>query len=92
VLSLSPHIFSILRTSPEGDEHILSVINVTDSRCSVEIPLAEIGLNEIRWQDLLSDKQWTARDTRLYITLAPYDVLWVTPQPESLQNNGPLIK
>ncbi len=82
VIMLSPDIFTVLRTSPECDQHILTMINVTNRVCHFEIPLGEIGIEEIHWRDLVSDVEWMAENDTLYITLHPYDVLWLTPSRE----------
>jgi len=82
VLMISPNIFIVLRTSPEGDQHILAMTNVTSRECSVEIPLLELKIGETRWYDLLSEKEWRTKNKRLSITLQPYDVVWLKPVNE----------
>ena len=79
VLCLSTDVFALLRISPEGDDHILALINVTDKTCPTEIPLNETGISKTHWHDLLSEREWTARDEKLCVSLAPYDVVWLEP-------------
>ena len=79
VLCLSTDVFALLRISPEGDDHILALINVTDKTCPTEIPLNETGISKTHWHDLLSEREWTARDEKLCVSLAPYDVVWLKP-------------
>ena len=43
VFMVSPDVFTVLRTSPEGDERILTMTNVTPRQTSIEIPLSECG-------------------------------------------------
>ncbi|MBW1766421.1 MAG: sugar phosphorylase [Deltaproteobacteria bacterium] len=78
VLMISPHIFTVLRTSPEG-ELILTLINVTNEVCHIEVPLSEVGTEEMRWYDIVSGMEWMADDKKLYLTLQPYDIIWMEP-------------
>lgn len=78
VLMISPHIFTVLRTSPEG-ELILTLTNVTNEVCQIEIPLSEVGTKEMRWYDIVSGMEWMADDKKLYLTLQPYDIIWLEP-------------
>jgi sucrose phosphorylase len=82
VLMVSPDVFTVFRISPEGDQHILTMTNVTGRATSMEISLTDFGVEDPRWQDLLSDKTWDAEDNRLSITLEPYDVIWLMPAAE----------
>ena len=79
ILMVSPDIFAVLRTSPEGDRKILTLINVTSKACSVEIPLSEVETDEIRWSDIVSGMEWMADDKMLFLTLQPYDIIWLEP-------------
>jgi glycosidase len=80
ILSLSPQVFAVMRTSPEGDQVVVALTNVGRSRCRVEIPLGDVGGHEGRWQDLLSEREISAKKDRLSIPLQPYDVLWLVPR------------
>ena len=65
VLSLRPEIFCLERISPEGDETVLSLINVSGKQVS-------ISLDHPGKRDILSGRVFS-RD----ISLAPYEVLWL---------------
>ena len=82
VLMISPDIFTVLRTSPEGDQHVLTMANVTSRTCSMEIPLSELIVEETRWYDLINKKEWKTEKKKLSITLQPYDVIWLKPVSE----------
>lgn len=82
VLMASPHVFTILRTSPEGDQHVLTMTNVTNSTIRIEIPLSELNIQEKHWYDLLGDKAWVAVGNKIGVTLEPYDVIWLKPRSE----------
>ncbi len=89
VLMISPDVFTVLRTSPEGDQHILAITNVTNRVCSIEIPLFEVNVGETRWYDLIGEKEWVAENRKLSITLQPYDVIWLKPYAEMEKNIEP---
>ena len=82
VLMISPNVFTVFRTSPEGDQHILTMTNVTSRECHMEIPLLELNMEETRWYDLLSEKEWMAEDKKLSLTFKPYDIIWLKPFSE----------
>ncbi len=79
VLMVSPDVFTALRASPEGDEPILTMTNVTDRTCIVEIPLSELNVEQTRWHDLIGAKEWIVENEKLSVSLEPYDVVWLKP-------------
>ena len=82
VLMISPDVFTVLRISPEGDQHILTMTNVTDRVSSIEIPLSSIGIEKTRWYDLISENKSIVDNNKLTIILDPYDVIWLIPFDE----------
>jgi sucrose phosphorylase len=83
ILTVSNHVFSIYRVSPEEDRHILALINVCDKACRIEVPLSELETDTIHWYDLVSEMEWMADDGKLYLSLQPYDVIWLAPLEET---------
>jgi sucrose phosphorylase len=83
VITVSSDVFVVLRTSPEGDERILTMTNVTPRKSCVEIPVSECGTQETRWMDLLRENEWIAEEGKLKVTLEPYDIIWLKPLAES---------
>jgi sucrose phosphorylase len=79
VLMISPDVFTVLRISPERDEHILTITNVTNRVCTIEIPLSELNVEQTRWYDLIGEKEWIVENDKLSITLRPYNVMWLNP-------------
>ncbi len=79
VLMISSDIFAIMRISPEGDQYILTLTNVTNRVCRIEVPLSQLGIDENRWYDLVSGMEWMAEEQKICITLIPYDVVWLEP-------------
>ncbi len=82
VLKPSPEVFALLRTSPEGDEHILALTNVANRVIDIELPLDQIGVREAGWYDLVRGGKWSAEGDKLAVRLEPYDVLWLKPESE----------
>ena len=82
VLSVSPDVFSVFRVSPDARQHILTLTNITNRVCHIEVPLALLNTQEIHWYDLVSTKQRRVENQKLNITLQPYDVSWLTPFAE----------
>jgi sucrose phosphorylase len=82
VLKLSPGIFALLRTSPEGDEHILTLTSVTSRVCEVRVPLDEVGMPDTGWYDLIKGGDRAAEDGKLPFRLEPYEILWLKPERE----------
>ena len=83
---ISPQVFSVLRISPAGDQHILTLTNVTPRPCQVKIPLSELGVQETQWYGLFGRRGWMAQDQILNIHLQPYDVVWLIPFGELERN------
>jgi sucrose phosphorylase len=82
VLMVSPAVFVVLRTSPEEDQHILTMTNVSSRVIRIEIPLSELPIQEPRWYDLLGEKERIADKNNMTVTLEPYDVVWLKPRSE----------
>jgi sucrose phosphorylase len=83
VFELSPHVFVVLRTSHEGDEHVLALTNLTGKGLQLDIPLQAVGVDEKLWLDLISEKHLEVEDgSRLRVVLRPYDVVWLKPSKE----------
>lgn len=58
VFELSHHAFVVLRTSPEGNDHVLALTNVTGKELQLEISLKALGVDERLWVDLIGEKHW----------------------------------
>ena len=82
VLMVSPEVFAVFRTSPEGDQHILALTNVTGREVTIEVPPAEIGIAETDWIDIVNEREWKAQNGKLAMTMEPYDVVWLKPRRE----------
>jgi len=79
VLNLSPDVFAVFRSSPEGDQHVLAMTNVTRRSTRLRIPLERLAVVATRWQNLIGEREWAAKDGILEITFEPYDIIWLQP-------------
>ena len=79
VLDISSAVFAVLRTSPEGDQRVLSLINVTEGASRVQIGSNCLGNQESSWRDLISGREVTVVDGQLELEIEPYAVVWLTP-------------
>lgn len=82
ILKLAPELFTVFRSSPEGDQHILSIINIANKVVHAKVQLSEIGIEEKYWKDLVGKAKWIADNGALDIILEPYDVIWLQPLSE----------
>ena len=82
VIMASPHVFTVLRVSPDSQQHILTMTNVTNGVVQVDIPLNEVGVEWKNWYDLIGKRGWRAEEKRLIVRLQPYDVVWLIPFAE----------
>lgn len=81
ILFLSANVFALMRTCPEGDKIVVALINVTQSRCRVQLPLVEVGGHSGIWRDILGEKRFKTKKDLLALSLQPYEVLWLEPTP-----------
>jgi sucrose phosphorylase len=80
ILKIRPEIFAVLRTSPQKNQQILSLINVTDAQCHISIPMETIHIFKQEWYNLIDQKKYTFKEENISLTLEPYDVVWLEPQ------------
>ncbi len=79
VLMLSPEVFAVFRSSPENDEHVLAMTNVTGRVARVDIALERLEVRPPQWRDLVTERVWSAEAGVLAVTFQPYDVVWLKP-------------
>jgi glycosidase len=86
VLTPSPKVFAVLRTSPEGDRHVLALTNVSGEVVQLECLIDELGVNDAAWYDLVAGEHWNGSAETLRVEMGPYDVMWLTPARERLED------
>lgn len=77
VLHLGPRIFGVIRRSPEGDDQITALVNVTGDEVPISLRRLTLGEEAGVMRDVLSgvDHHWSGDE--LHLDVAPYGVLWL---------------
>jgi len=83
VLSGPAEVLALLRTSPEGNEHLLALINLAGRPVAVDMELPDEVAEVERWRDLVPGIDLGSTDGRLVLELAPYRVAWLRPRGEA---------
>lgn len=93
ILQLNAQCFIVLRTSLDRTEHILTITNVANQTCDLEIPLEKLQLHDSEsvlnsttdnnyWYDLIGHRGWKVEQQKISLVLHPYDVVWLVPYQE----------
>jgi glucosylglycerate phosphorylase len=82
ILYLAPQLFAVLRTALGGTQKILALVNVSNEVCKVEIPLTQLESQEEYWFDLVSEMDYAVDEGKLFLSVLPYDVVWLEPRLE----------
>ena len=77
VLNLSPQVFALLRTSPDGEERILALTNVSSETAKVHVQASDLGGGSGSWLELIREQSYQAGENGLELELAPYQVAWL---------------
>jgi hypothetical protein len=78
ILDLGEAIFTLIRSSPKGDETALCVVNVTSQRQGLSLKPEQIGLPEAdRWRDLIKGQVYLVENGQLRLNLGGYQALWL---------------
>jgi hypothetical protein len=72
-------LFALLRTSPNGQEHVLCIHNVSDRKQRFQADLDALGLSYSRaLRDLVYPTHHSVgKNGRLELTAEPYQVMWL---------------
>ena len=82
VLDVGSSIFALVRTAdPAIGALVLVLVNVTPHPQAVTVPLASVGSHAPLWRDTLSLRHVKASADALHVSLRPYDILWLVPEP-----------
>ena len=102
ILLFSPECFVVLRIAPNCEEHILTLTNITNKVCQIEVPLSQLQLensnsltcatpDDTYWYDLVGKRGWRVQEQKLTLVLQPYDIVWLIPFVElerNIENQG----
>ncbi len=80
VAYLSEAVFALLRTSPQGNEKLLCLVNVLPKQQELEVDIDELNLpNSMVWIDLISENVYPVEKGKLAVNLNGYQAVWLTP-------------
>lgn len=79
ILKINPDIFMVLRIAQNKEQHVLSLINITDRTSHAIIPLKTVRIFKREWYDLIGREKFIFKNEEINITLEPYEVVWLTP-------------
>ena len=95
IINISNKCFIVLRIAPDETEHVLTITNVANQTCQLEIPfdklelanrnLADTSENNY-WYDLIGNRGFRVEQQKLFLVLHPYDVVWLVPYCELERN------
>lgn len=82
ILEISPKVWAILRISPDQQEHILALTNISRQIQTINIDLDDLGVKRTQWYDLVNRRGLNAKQKQLCLNFFPYDVMWLIPLVE----------
>ncbi|MCB2227249.1 MAG: alpha-glucosidase C-terminal domain-containing protein [Desulfarculaceae bacterium] len=85
VLAAPRPVLALLRTSPDGAEHLLALINLSGQAVHLELPLPKEVAGVERWRDLVGGDEVATLGGKLELELRPYRVAWLRPLREIKQ-------
>lgn len=78
VLNLHDGFFALLRTPQDRHKPVLCLTSVTPAETSLQVDLHEPGIDSITaWQDALTGRIFRAHNSRLQVSVAGYETLWL---------------
>jgi sucrose phosphorylase len=77
ILPVTPGVFSLLRTSPNGDSRVLCLHNVSGSSQPVRLSSRDQDIPSGAWHDLFSRETLAVGQAGLSLSLPPYAVRWL---------------
>lgn len=76
--ALHPAVFSLLRTSLDGQSHIICLHNVSDQSLTIDLDLVSMQVNHAAtYVDAISGFQYPTAKRRLEIKMNAYQVFWL---------------
>jgi len=75
ILDIDKSVFALIREYK--DSKVLVIVNITDSKIKLSVNLKQYFGEKSKLKDIISGKEYFYRDDYLFITLNPYDFLWL---------------
>jgi sucrose phosphorylase len=77
VLHVSDSVFTVVRSTSDSEEIIVTLTNVTSNNCKVEINKEEIGKDFTSGHDLIEKQEYQYPESKIQFELMPYQVVWL---------------
>jgi sucrose phosphorylase len=77
VLDVSENLFVVVRTTLDKSEVILTITNVTNRVCPVEIDKKYLDTNAFSWYDLIEKKHYHFAGKKIKMEVKPYGIVWI---------------
>jgi len=75
ILDIDKSVFALIREYK--DSKVLVIVNITDSKIKLSVNLKQYFGEKSKLKDIILGKEYFYRDDYLFITLNPYDFLWL---------------
>jgi glycosidase len=80
ILEIDRRIFSVVRTSRNGSESILCLVNVSTEAVEIEIhPQEKLLPQRKKWLDLIGNQVYSFPNFEISLKLGPYQSMWLQP-------------
>ena len=78
ILNLHPKIFSLFRTSPDGQSQMLCLHNVTNQSLDLVVNVSELFWGDVcTLQNVVTGQQISATGNQLNLHINPYEIFWL---------------
>ncbi len=77
ILKVNENIFSFVRTSIGGGENIICLVNVSRSEQEIIVDLEKNSIQGTSFNDIISGEEMKVNNNKIYISLKPYQVMWM---------------
>lgn len=81
VLRLDPRLFALVRTARGGGSAVLAVTEVSGAPVEARVRLAETGLADAPFVDLVTGRELRPEGGEIVLRLSPYQVAWLRGRP-----------
>jgi glycosidase len=80
ILRIDRRVFSVIRTSKDGKERILCLVNVSMEAVKVDIhPQEKVLPQRKKWLDLIGNQVYSFPNSDISLKLEPYQSMWLQP-------------
>ncbi len=77
ILDLGTAFFCVLRSTEDGREQILSIINITSKKRRLTVNLYKYGIRPEFWYDIIEKKKYPLENGIIKLSVKPYQIVWL---------------